>query len=111
MRSRVPRGHVVTGLVGVLALAAASADAGPLVLVRDGAPAATIVVAAAAGDKVKSAARELQDYIAKLSGATLPLIFDLLREEGDEHCRSHDRVGQQRRVGVALHAELEQASR
>jgi hypothetical protein len=73
---RVTRAHGVAGLVGVAALAATGANAGPLVLVRDGAPAATIVVAAAAGEKVKTAAQELQTYLAKLSGATLPLQTD-----------------------------------
>lgn len=74
---RVPCGRNLTGLVGALALAAAgNAGAGELVLVRAGVPAATIVTAADAGDKVRSAARELQDYIAKLSGARLPLQTD-----------------------------------
>ena len=76
MMTKISRGRSLLALLGIAAVASARAAAGTLVLVRDGAPAATIVVAAAAGEKVKTAAQELQDYVAKLSGARLPLQTD-----------------------------------
>jgi hypothetical protein len=76
MMTKISRGRSLLALLGIAAVASARAAAGTLVLVRDGAPAATIVVAAAAGEKVKTAAQELQDYVAKLSGAKLPLQTD-----------------------------------
>jgi hypothetical protein len=45
-------------------------------VVRDGKAAATIVIAADAGEKVKIAANDLQTYLAKMSGAKLPLVAD-----------------------------------
>ncbi len=62
------------GLILVLALCAAPAHA--LVLVRDGKPLATIVIAADAGEKVKTAAADLQQYLKKMSGAEIPLRTD-----------------------------------
>jgi len=53
-----------------------------LVLVQDGQAAATIVVAADAGDKVKVAAADLQAYLERMSGATLPLVTDETTPEG-----------------------------
>ena len=50
--------------------------AAPLTLVDSGQPKATIVIAAQAGDKVKVAADDLQLYLRKLSGATLPIVTD-----------------------------------
>lgn len=55
---------------------AAQANAEDLALVRDGRPNATIVVKSNAGDKVQRAAEELQSYVAKISGATLPVVTD-----------------------------------
>jgi hypothetical protein len=70
------RRPVAMGLAGCLLALAAAGRGAELALVRDGTPAATIVTAAAAGDKVKAAAKELQDYLGKMSGATLPLQTD-----------------------------------
>lgn len=47
-----------------------------LTLVQDGAPQATIVIAAEANEKVKTAAEELRTYVEKMSGAQLPLVTD-----------------------------------
>ncbi|MCK4323923.1 MAG: hypothetical protein KAW89_05285, partial [Armatimonadetes bacterium] len=47
-----------------------------MTIVQGGAPQATIVIAAEANDKVKTAAEDLQTYIEKMSGARLPLVTD-----------------------------------
>ena len=47
-----------------------------LTLVEAGSPRATIVVAAEASEKAKLAAEELQHYVKKISGATLPIQTD-----------------------------------
>ncbi len=52
------------------------ANGAPLTLVENGQPRATIVVSAQAGDKVKAAAGDLQLYLRKMSGATLPIATD-----------------------------------
>ncbi len=44
-----------------------------VVLVKEGRPAATIVVDEKAPDSVRYAAQELQDYVRQVSGATLPI--------------------------------------
>ena len=59
-------------LLVLLTLAAASA----ITLVGNGQPTATIVVAVQTDPKVKAAAEELQQYLAKISGATLPIATD-----------------------------------
>jgi hypothetical protein len=79
----------VAGVIGFHALAltallhAQRAEA--VTLVRDGTPQATIVVEAGAltpkkddaqAQKISVAARDLQDYIRKMSGATLPIVGD-----------------------------------
>jgi len=64
----------VCGLGSVLLPAHASAE--NLVIVRDGRPNATIVVSSEPGDKIKLAAEELGTYVAKISGATLPVVTD-----------------------------------
>ncbi len=46
------------------------------VLVRDGRPAATIVIAAAPSAQAGAAAEELRAYIEKISGARLPIAMD-----------------------------------
>lgn len=50
-----------------------SQDAFALLLVQDGQPRATIIVASDASPQVKQAAETLQQYIAQSSGATLPI--------------------------------------
>ena len=62
------------------ALTFGSAATGEMVIVQDGQPRATIVVAKdAAGpakQKIKTAAEELQTYVQKISGAKLPIVDD-----------------------------------
>ena len=59
----------------VLAATALAAAAGcaQSALVRNGRPEAAIVISAAASADEKLAAQELQDYVRKISGATLPV--------------------------------------
>lgn len=57
-------------------LLTSAAQAKDLTLVAAGQPRATIVIAADAGAKVKTAAGDLQVYIEKMSGAKLPLATD-----------------------------------
>lgn len=64
----------VLGLVS--ALVAHTAPGAELTLVEGGRSKATIVIAADAGEKVKSAAGELQAYLEKISGAKLPIVTD-----------------------------------
>ena len=64
--------HLGTAL-GALLLAAATSAAHDVVLVRDGRPAATVVVGDAPSEAARAAAQELVDVIARISGATLPI--------------------------------------
>jgi hypothetical protein len=59
-------------LAGPTAVVAAA----DLVLVREGKPQAQIVTAAQPGRKTRLAAAELQTYIQKISGATLPIVTE-----------------------------------
>ena len=53
----------------------AEADQGPtMTIVKDGRPMATIVMSPDADDMVAEAVEDLQLYIAKMSGATLPIV-------------------------------------
>ena len=63
-------------LAGILLAGLAGGTANAMVIAKDGTPAATIVISADAGDKVRSAAAELRSYIEKISGAKLPLVTD-----------------------------------
>ena len=56
----------------VLAIAADAADRG-MTLIADGGPQATIVLSVAPGDVARTAARDLQDYLLKMSGVKLPI--------------------------------------
>ena len=58
----------------VVALAATGSSCGQPALVRNGRPEAVIVLSPAASADEKLAAQELQDYVRKVSGATLPVI-------------------------------------
>jgi len=69
-------------LASVLLACAISAQAKPLALIEDSKPRATIIVAAGAGEKVKVAAAELQHYLTKITGATLPILTDSERPAG-----------------------------
>ena len=61
-------------VLGVLSsLSATSRAQEPILLVRDGQPLATIIVPAEAGYGERQAARELQTYVKKCSGAELPI--------------------------------------
>lgn len=61
-------------------LATAAAAAADLVIVQDGQPKATIVIAKEAPEpvrqKLQTAAEELQNYLEKISGAKLPIVDD-----------------------------------
>ena len=59
-----------------------TAKAGDFVLVRDGQPAATIVIAAAPTDVAAFSAQELQYHVQKITGATLPIKSDAEKVEG-----------------------------
>lgn len=73
IRSRV---SAVTVFLWTGALWAAYSSAAPFDLVRDGTPAATIVVAKEPTRSAQLAAAELQYHIRKISGATLPIVDD-----------------------------------
>ena len=47
-----------------------------LILVHDGQPSATIVISDSPSENAQAAARELQKYIEKISGAKLPIASD-----------------------------------
>ncbi len=73
----------VIAVVSVLGLfMTAAAHSKELVIVKEGEPRATIVVAADANEKVSLAAQDLQSYVTKISGATLPLLTDGQRPNG-----------------------------
>ncbi len=63
-------------LVCVTALTLATLSAADLTLVRDGAPAAQIVIPAEAPEFVTLAAGELNLYLQKMSGAELPIVTE-----------------------------------
>lgn len=71
---------LVAGLLPGISLGAASAER--VTLARAGKPAATIVIPAAAPERVQWAAGELQQYVKKISGVTLPLNTDGQRVPG-----------------------------
>jgi len=70
----------ISGVMLVCALGVAQGAAAELVLVEDGQPRATIVVAKDAPEavrrKTQTAAEELQTYLEKISGAKLPIVDD-----------------------------------
>ena len=66
--------RVLSGLlVGVVSVLLAAAAAGETFVVRDGRPVAEIVIAEQPARMAKLAATELQTYIEKITGATLPI--------------------------------------
>jgi len=69
-------------LLAALVCASATAAEGKLVLVKDGKPQATIVIAAEPSKNAKAAADELQLYIEKISGAKLPIATDAATPAG-----------------------------
>lgn len=68
--------QIFTAQFFLLALVLTFADAKPLALVKDGQPNATIVLQAKAPPPVATAARDLQEYILKITGVALPLVND-----------------------------------
>jgi len=77
-------------LVGFLGLAfwclggsASAAAGGEVVLVRDGEPAATIVLAKNPTRSAQLAAAEFNHYIKKISGAELPVVYDDTKVTGN----------------------------
>ena len=58
------------------------AESGEFLLVRDGKPTATIVIATKAPEPAKFAAKELQGHVRKITGATLPVKTDSEKVEG-----------------------------
>ena len=54
----------------------ASEPKGSIVLVKEGLPAASIVIRGDAGWQIKTAAEDLRDYIERISGAVLPIVSD-----------------------------------
>ncbi|MFB3905205.1 MAG: DUF4838 domain-containing protein [Acidobacteriota bacterium] len=72
----LPKTALVAGVGTLLALAACSSGSGRVTLVEEGQSKATIVIPSGAGDEVRFAATELQTYLKKISGATLPLAED-----------------------------------
>ncbi|GMU21052.1 MAG: hypothetical protein AMXMBFR13_11470 [Phycisphaerae bacterium] len=66
------RRAVLLSVLARLLIPTGSASAG-MVLVRDGQPACTIVIATDADDHVKKAAGDLQLYLQKMSGAQVPV--------------------------------------
>ncbi|MAE64720.1 MAG: hypothetical protein CMJ18_10680 [Phycisphaeraceae bacterium] len=67
-------------LIAELSMAATSSE--PVVLVREGRPESTIVISAAPGYSVQLAAFELQHYVRKISGATIPIVREPAGVEG-----------------------------
>src|SRR5690242_8396166 len=66
----------------MLVFCVGAAQGKTLTLVEEGQPRATIVVSATAGEKTRFAAQELRTYLAKLSGATLPMATDADKPKG-----------------------------
>ena len=89
----------------LLTKAAAAAD---MVIVQDGQPQATIVVAKEGADtikqKVKTAADELQAYVHKISGAKLPIVDDAQSPAGKLILVGRSRLSDA--LGVAIPAGL-----
>ena len=87
MRGSIPGLLVCIGSLAIPSMATnGSAVAAEMVIVQDGQPRATIVVAkdpaGPAREKTQTAARELQSYIQKISGARLPIVDDAQNPAG-----------------------------
>ncbi len=80
--TRSPGLNLVGRCAAILTLACASAAAETITLARDGGPAATIVIAANAPERLSIAARELQHYVKALCGVELPIRTDGRRVGG-----------------------------
>ena len=84
--------RVLVIVIGAAALAGGSAHAGPLYLVRDGKPRATIVIAEDAGNYQKWAAQWLRDYVKRASGAALPIVTEGQAPDGTLISVGHTRM-------------------
>ncbi len=73
---RVALLSVVSGTLLVLIAATALATAEPIPLVRDGKPAAAIVLSPEPSQSARFAAAELRYHIHRITGATLPIVTD-----------------------------------
>ncbi len=104
--------YTVTSLACIL-LATAEAAAADLVIVQDGQPKATIVIAKEAPDpvrqKLQTAADELQTYLQKISGAKLPIVDDAQNPAGALILVGRSRLTDA--LGIAIPAGLTPARR
>ena len=90
-------------------LAPAMAAGGPLILVTNGRPRATILLAADAGEKAKAAAADLQAILEKMSGARLPLATDAAIPSGPLVLVGRSRLTDA--LGISIPAGLTNARR
>ena len=90
-------------------LAPAMAAGGPLILVTNGRPRATILLAADAGEKAKAAAADLQAILEKMSGARLPLAADAAIPSGPLVLVGRSRLTDA--LGISIPAGLTNARR
>lgn len=97
-------GSVVS--VGLGLFSARPATAGDMIIVQDGQPRATIVVAKDAAEpakgKIQTAAEELQAYVQKISGAKLPIVDDVQGVKGPAILVGRSRLSDA--LGVAIPA-------
>jgi hypothetical protein len=105
-------GGIVIGMLGNL-LTLGSGAAAELVIVQDGQPRATIVVAKDAAEpiqkKLRTAAEELQTYVQKMSGAKLPIVDDSQNPAGALILVGRSRLSDS--LGVAIPAGVTPARR
>lgn len=73
---------LVVGALVVIGLAPSRAPAGEFSIVRDGQPKAVIVVEQKQSKTAVAAAGDLQRYVQRISGATLPILFGEGPEDG-----------------------------
>lgn len=88
------------GIILAFVFTVASPSLAEVVLVEEGKPTATIVLGAEASEQAAEAAAYLQEYVQKISGATLPIV-----SEGDSIQGTRILVGRSesvRALGVAL---------
>ena len=74
---------MVLGMLLLMSLAASCVSAAGFTIVKDGRPAAGIVVDEKPSEVAKAAARDLQEYLKEMSGATLPIVRGPAPKEGN----------------------------
>ncbi len=99
--------RIMLTILGLFMTAAAYSQG--LVIVKGGHPRATIVVAADANEKVSLAAQDLQSYVTKISGATLPIVTDEQRPNGSLILVGKSALTED--IGVAIPSGLTNARR